>query len=107
MDLIYDAGLKIILKDKNGGESELLINSYNTYSDGSIEITTVVKNTELERGWVGDMVCCTPAGMDLNGDIVEGTEICEMYHDVLLRSVKIDSAEFREAVTWKYIFLKD
>jgi hypothetical protein len=104
---VYNAGLKIILKSKNGEESELLINSYNTYSDGSIEITTSVKNAELERGWVGDMVCFTPAGMDLMGDVVEGTEICETYHNVLLRSVKIDNAEFREAVTWKYIFLKD
>lgn len=107
MNLIYDGSLQIILRDKNGKEYELLAQSYNTYSDNSIEITTSFKNTELERGWVGDMVCRTPAGMDLMGDVIEGTEICETYQDVLLKSAKIDNAEFREAMTWKYIFFKD
>ena len=108
MNVVYSGVPKITLKDKSGKEYELLISSYNTYSDNSIEMTTQIKNTELNRGWVGDLICYMPAGLDIcTGDPVDGTDIYEVHCDVLLRSVKIDEAEFREGVTWKYIFLKD
>ena len=54
------------------------------------------------------MICYVPAGMDLaTGKVVDGTDRRNVYHNVLLRSVEIDSAELQEPVTWVYTFLKD
>lgn len=108
MNLAYSSGLWITLKDKNGKEYELFAQSYNTYSDNTIEIISQVKNLELERGWIGDMCCCVTGGRDIvNGEIVDKSDIIEVYHNILLKSVKIDSADIDEITTWKYVFDKE
>jgi hypothetical protein len=105
---VIDVGTPVItLRDKDGNETNMLIHSYDVYGD-EIVIKTQIRETELTRGWVGDMICYVAAGRDhQNGDVIEGTDVRDIYRDVLLRSVKIDSAELQEAVTWSYTFLKD
>lgn len=97
-----------IITLKNGDEEiNMLIHSYNVYGD-EIRIESQIRETDLKRGWVGDMICYIPAGKDIqSGNIVEGTDVRDVYHDILLRSVKIDGAEMKAAVNWVYTFLKD
>ena len=105
---VADKGAPLItLRNETGEEINLLINSYDTYSD-EIVLKSNIRETDLKRGWVGDMICYVPAGIDLaTGKVVDGTDRRNVYHNVLLRSVEIDSAELQEPVTWVYTFLKD
>ena len=105
---VCNAGAPIItLRDKDGNEINMLIHSFDVYGD-EIVITSQIRETELARGWVGDMICYVPAGTSLEScDVIEGTDVRDVYRDILLRSIRIDSAEMREAITWKYTFLKD
>jgi hypothetical protein len=105
---VFDIGAPLItLRDKNGKETNMLINSFDVYGD-EIVIKTQIRETEFQRGWVGDMICYIPAGKSFESCyVVEGTDVRDVYRDILLRSVKIDSAEMQEAVTWTYTFLKD
>ena len=97
----------ITLRNEAGDEINLIIHSYDTYSD-EIVLKSNIRETDLKRGWVGDMICYVPAGMDIQtGKAVEGTDMREVYHNILLSSVKIDSAELQEPVTWVYTFIKD
>lgn len=104
---VVDVGTPIITLKNDDGEINMLIHSYDVYGD-EIRIETQIRETDLKRGWVGDMICYLPAGQNyMYGEVVEGTDVREVYHDILLRSVKIDKAEMQEAVTWAYTFLKD
>ena len=105
---VADKGTPLItLRNEAGEEINLLINSYDTYSD-EIVLKSNIRETDLKRGWVGDMICYIPAGIDLaTGKVVDGTDRRNVYHNVLLRSVEIDSAELQEPVTWVYTFFKD
>ena len=104
---VVDIGTPLITLKNEDGEINMLIHSYDVYGD-EIKIESQIRETDLKRGWVGDMICYLPAGKDFqNGNIVEGTDTREVYHDILLRSVKIDSAEMKEAVVWAYTFIKD
>lgn len=105
---VADAGAPLItLRNEAGEEINLIIHSYDTYSD-EIVLKSNIRETDLKRGWVGDMICYVPAGMNLaTGKVVDGTDRRNVYHNVLLRSVEIDSAELQGPVTWVYTFLKD
>ena len=105
---VADKGTPLItLRNEAGEEINLLIHSYDTYSD-EIVLKSNIRETDLKRGWVGDMFCYVPAGMDLaTGKVVDGTDRRNVYHNVLLRSIESDSAELQEPVTWVYTFLKD
>lgn len=105
---VIDGGTPVIaLRDKDGKEINMLIHSYDVYGD-EIVIKSQIRETELARGWTGDMICYVAAGQDYqNGNVIDGTDIRDVYHDILLRSVKIDSAAMQEAITWTYTFLKD
>ena len=105
---VVDVGAPLVtLRDKNGNEIQMIIHSYDVYGD-EIVIKTQIRETELARGWVGDMICHVAAGRDYqNGNVIDGTDLRDTYHDILLRSVNVDSAEMRAAVTWRYTFLKD
>lgn len=102
-----DIGTPLITLKNEDGEINMLIHSYDVYGD-EIKIESQIRETELKRGWVGDMICYLPAGKDFqNGNVIEGTDVRDVYRDVLLRSVRIDGAEMKEAVNWVYTFLKD
>lgn len=104
---VVDVGTPLITLKNGDTEINMLIHSYDVYGD-EIRIKSQIRETELKRGWVGDMICYLPAGKDYQtGNVIEDTDIRDVYHDILLRSVKIDSAEFKEATTWVYTFLKD
>jgi hypothetical protein len=104
---VIDIGVPLITLKNEIGEINMLIHSYDVYGD-EIVIKSQIRETDLKRGWTGDMVCYVAAGRDYqNGDVIEGTDMRDVYRDVLLRSVKIDSAEMQEAITWTYTFLKD
>ena len=100
-------GTPLITLKNETGEISMLIHSYDVYGD-EIVVKTQLRETDLKRGWVGDMICYLPAGINYEGlDVVEGTDVRDVYHDILLRSVRIDSAEKQEGITWTYTFLKD
>lgn len=104
---VVDIGTPLITLKNEAGEINMLIRSYDVYGD-EIRIESQIRETDLKRGWVGDMICYLPAGKDFQyGEVVEGTDVREVYHDILLRSVRIDSAEMKEATNWVYTFLKD
>ena len=106
---VIDIGAPLIaLRDKNGNEIQMLICSYDTYGDDEIVIKSTIRETDLYRGWLGDMVCYVPDGKDYQmGNVIDGTSTSEVYRDVLLRNISIDSAEMQEAAMWKYTFLKN
>ena len=106
---VIDVGAPLItLRDKNGNEIKMLICSYDTYGDDEIVIKSTIRETDLYRGWTGDMICYVPDGKDyLTGDVMDGTSISEIHRNILLKSVRIDSVEMQEATIWKYTFLKD
>jgi hypothetical protein len=104
---VVDIGTPLITLKNEAGEINMLIHSYDVYGD-EIKIESQIRETELKRGWVGDMICYIPAGKDFqSGKVIEGTDIREVYHDILLRSVRIDGAEIKAATNWVYTFLKD
>lgn len=106
---VIDIGAPTItLIDKNGKEIKMLISSYDTYGNDEIVITTQIRETDLHRGWVGDLVCCVPCGKNFETYAdEENTDVHETYRNVLLRNVVIDSVDMQEAIMWKYTFLKD
>ena len=106
---VIDIGTPLItLRDKNGNEIQMLICSYDTYGDDEIVIKSTIRETDLYRGWTGDMICHVPAGNNYQtGDVVEGTSTSEIHRNILLRSIRIDSVGMQEAAMWKYTFLKD
>lgn len=100
---IIHNGLTIFCKDENNIYEIKECVGYDENID-EIKIRTMVKNTELKRGWTGDLSYKTYDNIDLfdnyNDSFAEDT-----YKDVLLRSVNIWSME-DGFITWEYTFLK-
>ena len=94
----------VICKDGQGSEHNLSCFSYDEFGN-EIYIETCVYNTELLRGWIGDLYYLVHKNIDVETCDVSDLEIKEMYKDVLLASV-IPYANHGEATVWKYTFLK-
>ena len=94
----------VVFKDSQGKEHNLLCFSYDELGN-EIYVETQVHNTELQRGWIGDLCYLMHDNLDVETLDEYNLEIKEMYKDVLLASVT-PSASCDEAIIWKYTFLK-
>lgn len=94
----------VICKDSQGNKHNLLCFSYDEFGN-EIYVETQVHNTDLQRGWIGDLCYSMRENIDVETLDEHNLEIKEMYKDVLLASVT-PSASHGEAIIWKYTFLK-
>ena len=94
----------VVCKDSQDNEHNLLCFSYDELGN-EIYIETQVHNTELRRGWTGDLYYLMRENMDIETLDEYNWEIIEVYNDVLLANVT-PSANCGEAIIWKYTFLK-
>lgn len=63
-------------------------------------------NTELKRGWVGDLVYeANPCRDLITGDQIDGLVASDCYRDVVLSHVR-PMQGVAEPTTWEYCFLK-
>ena len=96
---------KIVLKNKEGKESVLnCIDSFDENID-SITIKTQIPNSELFKGWVGDLLYKTSPAFDILTDI-EHDGIEDSYKDLVLVKIKPHFMK-GECVSWEYVFIKD
>ena len=94
----------VICKDGQGNKHELWCYSYDEF-ENTITIETSVYNTELYRGWIGDLSYSTRENIDVETLDEYDFEIINTYKDVLLANI-IPSASRESATVWKYTFLK-
>lgn len=94
----------VICKDNQGNEHNLLCYDYNE-SENAINIETQVYNTELQRGWIGDL--CYVIRDNIDAVMLDECDlkITDTYKDVLLASVTL-TATYGSANCWRYTFLK-
>ena len=94
----------VICKDSRGNEYELLCFSYDEF-ENTITIETSVYNTELQRGWIGDISYSAKEDVDIETLDEYDFKIIDTYKDVLLTSIT-PSARYKSSTVWKYTFLK-
>ena len=102
MQIIYRQVKKITLKDQDR-EFELPIESFTEYDD-DIRLTSPIRETLLQRGWVGDLTYETDDGIDIRENF-DGHQTEETFHNVLLKNVLL-SVRRESTCDWEYVFLK-
>jgi hypothetical protein len=102
MQIIYRHVNKITLRDQDR-EFELPIESFTEYDD-DIRITSSIRETFLQRGWVGDLTYETDDGIDIREDC-DAHKTEETFHNVLLKNVLL-TVDRHSACNWEYIILK-
>lgn len=101
MNAIHEK-LRIFCKD-NKKEYELLCPDF-TENDVEIRIKTCAKNSDLYRGWIGDLLYNT-IGRDIcNYNLIIAKDTVELYKDVLL--AKVNLLDTDNGIEWEYVFLK-
>ena len=91
--------MNVFFVDNEGNE----INLYATtvYEDcDSFEIITEIRQPELKRGCVGDLIL-------IHKNPLDNINIEDTHKDMLLRRVEVWSNDPDAAIEWRYIFLKD
>jgi hypothetical protein len=107
MNLVYDRTPLIVVDDGKGNTYKLNATSYCEYGD-EIIVETYLRDTDLERGWVGNLTYRYQHGINPDtAKCMENTDYEKTYYDVLLRRVEIESSGLSEVTSWKYIFLND
>lgn len=101
MEAIYEY-LEVTCKDKENS-FRLLCYGYDESVD-EIKIRTNIKETELKRGWIGDLHYSTGKSFNLKSEEL-GLKVEDAYKDVLLTSVRIWMID-ENVITWEYTFLK-
>ena len=94
----------VICKDSQGNEHELWCYSYDEF-ENIITVEASVYDTELHRGWIGDLSYSTRESIDVETLDENDFKIIDTYKDVLLTSIT-PSASSGGATVWKYTFLK-
>ena len=94
----------VVFKDSQGNEHELLCYSYDEF-ENTITIETTVYDTELYRGWIGDLSYSTRENIDIETSDENDFKVIETHKDVLLVSI-VPSASYEKVTEWKYTFLK-
>ena len=94
----------VICEDSRGNKHELWCYSYDEF-DNTIIIETSAYDTELQRGWIGDLSYSTRENVDVETLDENDFKIIDTYKDVLLANVT-PSASHGSATVWKYTFLK-
>ena len=94
----------VVCKDSQGNEHELWCCRYDEF-ENTISVETSVYETELQRGWIGDLSYSTRENIDVETLDENDFKIIDTYKDVLLANVT-PSASHESATVWKYTFLK-
>ena len=94
----------VVCKDSRGDEHNLLCFSYDEF-ENTITIETSVYNTELQRGWIGDLSYSVNQNIDIETLDDNDFKIIDTYKDVLLTNI-VPSASVDKTTVWKYTFLK-
>ena len=94
----------VICKDNQGNEHDLLCCDYSEF-ENIINVETSVYDTELQRGWIGDLSYVIPNSIDIETYDEADLTISDTYRDVLLASI-VPLANTESVTTWKYTFLK-
>ncbi len=105
MKVVYEYVKRVILKNDDG---ELYLNEAYAFEENIDEILvrTQVVNTDLKRGWIGDLTYETSPGRDIQDDRIDYDGARDTFHDVLLASVRIWMCDTDGVITWEYRFLK-
>ena len=101
---VVDKYLNVICKDAANEEMELRAGDYDETID-EIKIRTSLRNTLLNRGWMGDLTYKAIISHDVDSceNLQETAQ--STYKDVLLVSIipwKVED----DFITWEYRFLK-
>lgn len=104
MELVYERIDKVICKNKNGDEFFLLHATSFYENMEEVIIGTQVINTDLTRGWQGDIICQTTPAIDLTG-LVKHSAIEDTFNDVILVKIR-PSWNIDSVVEWEYVFYK-
>ena len=94
----------VVFKDSQGNEHELWCYSYDEF-ENIITVETSVYDTELFRGWIGDLSYSIRESIDVETLDEYDFKIIDTYKDVLLTNIT-PSASSDGATVWKYTFLK-
>lgn len=94
----------VIFKDSQDNEHELWCYSYDEF-ENIITVETSVYDTELHRGWIGDLSYSIRESIDVETLDKYDFKIIDTYKDVLLTNIT-PSASSDGATVWKYTFLK-
>ena len=70
----------------------------------SITIRTQIKETDLKRGWIGDLHWYTSKAFNVNCGDTEYVEN-DVFRDVILTHIKMYWPT-DEPITWEYVFMK-
>ena len=104
MEAVYERIYEVICKDKNNTVVPLLHATSFYENMEEIIVGTRVINTELTRGWQGDITYRTTPGMDLTG-VVKHDVITDTFNDVILVKIR-PSWNIDSVVEWEYVFYK-
>jgi hypothetical protein len=105
MEVIYQYVKRVVLKNDDG---ELFLNEAVAFEENIDEILvrTQVVNTDLKRGWIGDLTYETSVGKDVKDERIDCGVARDTFHDVLLANVRIWMCDTDGVITWEYRFLK-
>lgn len=105
MELIYQCINKVVLKNDDG---ELSLNYLDAFEENIDEILvrTSVVNTELKRGWIGDLTYVTKPGVEIDHVTEEYGVTHDTFRDVLLANVRVWESDTDSVMIWEYKFLK-
>ena len=105
METIYERIDKIICHDKDGNVLYLSFPNSFYEDEKEIIIKTNIFNTDLIRGWRGNLTYITTPGIDLCNENIKYDETKDTFYDVILIKVKT-TYQFNDCMEWEYIFLK-
>lgn len=105
MEAAYRNVVKVILKND---DKELFLNYPFSFEENvdDIVIKTQVANTNLKRGWIGDLTYETRPGVDVEDGDINSFGVQDTFRDVLLANVRIWDSDVDHVITWEYRFLK-
>lgn len=105
MEVAYRYVNKVTLKNDSG---ELFLNYPCSFEENTDEILvrTQIVNTELKRGWIGNLTYVTSPGKDIKDERIDYDDARDTFYDVLLTSVRIWMSDTDGVITWEYKFLK-
>ena len=101
---VVSNNFNVVFKDGQDNEHELWCCSYYEL-ENIIAVETSVYDTELHRGWIGDLSYSIRESIDVETLDEYDFKIIDTYKDVLLTNV-IPSASSDGTTVWKYTFLK-
>ena len=107
MEVVYDDKVKVALTDQMGNNIDF--KTLNLYElDDEIRLQTSIINSDLQRGWIGDLTYQAVNGTELfsGNRIVDIQPVENTFQDVLLSRINLLEVQFGRPCIWEYVFLK-